>query len=306
MVQRNNRPTVADLRAMKACGQKISMLPVATLDEAAAAAAAGVHMLSIEARFFSPEMRAAAGDCFVQVGLPYGGAGEYVPASGGALGMNGPIVATAEQHDAPAAARGAAHDEAGRAADAIVVDAKTGDAGRVGHPGDHVNDGLAAFARRTQRRLDQRRVRRRRNQAASSIIGSGERIGERDIVRLRRDAAVDDDALVEKRAGVRHSAAQPQKERRTAVGRQYVEAHQFVRRTGQDTRDAQSFGGGDHLAARLFRCASTFVQHAIDGRRADARLGGDLDKSRGAFATLAWGHTRYLGVDRSEHGTKKR
>jgi len=74
MVMRHNRPTVADIRAMKAKGQKISMLYVTTLEEGAAAAAAGVHMLSIEARYFSPEMREATGDCFVQVGLPYGGA----------------------------------------------------------------------------------------------------------------------------------------------------------------------------------------------------------------------------------------
>ena len=72
MVQFNNRPTVADIRAMKARGEKISMLYVTTLDEAAAADAAGIHMLSIESRFFSPEMRAAAGRCFVQVGLPFG------------------------------------------------------------------------------------------------------------------------------------------------------------------------------------------------------------------------------------------
>jgi 3-methyl-2-oxobutanoate hydroxymethyltransferase len=48
------------------------MLYVTSLDEAAAADAAGIHMLSIEGRFFSPEMREAAGNCFVQVGLPYG------------------------------------------------------------------------------------------------------------------------------------------------------------------------------------------------------------------------------------------
>jgi 3-methyl-2-oxobutanoate hydroxymethyltransferase len=72
MVLKNTRPTVADIRAMKARGQKISMLYVTTLEEAAAADAAGIHMLSIEGRFFSPEMRAAAGNCFVQVGLPYG------------------------------------------------------------------------------------------------------------------------------------------------------------------------------------------------------------------------------------------
>jgi 3-methyl-2-oxobutanoate hydroxymethyltransferase len=72
MVMRHNRQTVADIQSMKARGQKISMLYVTTLDEAAAAAAAGVTMLSIEGRFFSPEMREAAGRCFIQVGLPYG------------------------------------------------------------------------------------------------------------------------------------------------------------------------------------------------------------------------------------------
>ena len=65
---------------MKARGQKIAMLFVTTLEEAVAAAAAGVNMLSIESRFFSPEMRAAAGDCFVQVGLPYGPAGDLATA----------------------------------------------------------------------------------------------------------------------------------------------------------------------------------------------------------------------------------
>jgi 3-methyl-2-oxobutanoate hydroxymethyltransferase len=68
----HNRPTVADLRAMKARGEKISMIYVTTLEEAEAAATAGIHMLSIESRFMSPEMREAAGDCFIQVGLLYG------------------------------------------------------------------------------------------------------------------------------------------------------------------------------------------------------------------------------------------
>jgi 3-methyl-2-oxobutanoate hydroxymethyltransferase len=72
MVQFHNRPNVADIRAMKARGEKISMLYVTTLEEAAAADAAGIHMLSIESRFFSPPMREAAGRCFVQVGLPFG------------------------------------------------------------------------------------------------------------------------------------------------------------------------------------------------------------------------------------------
>ena len=80
MVHKSNRPTVADIRAMKKRGQKISMLYVTSLDEAAAADAAGIHMLSIEAKFFSPEMRAAAGGCFVQVGLPFGQYGTMVTA----------------------------------------------------------------------------------------------------------------------------------------------------------------------------------------------------------------------------------
>ncbi|MBZ9994229.1 3-methyl-2-oxobutanoate hydroxymethyltransferase [Mesorhizobium sp. BH1-1-4] len=75
MAHKNTRPTVADIRAMKARGHKISMLYVTTLDEAAAAAEAGIHLLSIEGRFFSPAMREAAGHCFVQVGLPFGSSG---------------------------------------------------------------------------------------------------------------------------------------------------------------------------------------------------------------------------------------
>ncbi|WP_366512501.1 3-methyl-2-oxobutanoate hydroxymethyltransferase [Mesorhizobium sp.] len=53
------------------------MLYVTTLDEAAAANAAGIHLLSIEGRFFSPAMREAAGRCFVQVGLPFGSQGTF-------------------------------------------------------------------------------------------------------------------------------------------------------------------------------------------------------------------------------------
>jgi 3-methyl-2-oxobutanoate hydroxymethyltransferase len=65
------RPTVADMLARKGRGQ-MSMLYVETPEEAAAAAAAGIDLLSIEGHLWSPEMRAAAGDCFVQVGLAYG------------------------------------------------------------------------------------------------------------------------------------------------------------------------------------------------------------------------------------------
>lgn len=80
MVHKNSRPSVADIRAMKARGEMISMLYVKTLDEAAAADAAGVHMLSIEAKYFTPDMRQAAGRCFVQVGLPPGQYGDLVTA----------------------------------------------------------------------------------------------------------------------------------------------------------------------------------------------------------------------------------
>lgn len=65
------RTTVADMRALKSV-RKITMLFVETLDEASAAAASGIDMLSIDMRFLSPAMRAAAGKCFVQSGLPYG------------------------------------------------------------------------------------------------------------------------------------------------------------------------------------------------------------------------------------------
>ncbi len=80
MVHKANRPTVHDIRAMKARGQKISMLYVTTQEEAAAADAAGIDMLSIEGRFFTPEMREAAGRCFVQVGLPFGPYGDLASA----------------------------------------------------------------------------------------------------------------------------------------------------------------------------------------------------------------------------------
>jgi 3-methyl-2-oxobutanoate hydroxymethyltransferase len=65
------RPTVADIRALKGVRQ-MSMLFVETLDEARAAAAAGIDMLSITTPHWSPAMRQAAGGCFVQVGLLYG------------------------------------------------------------------------------------------------------------------------------------------------------------------------------------------------------------------------------------------
>jgi 3-methyl-2-oxobutanoate hydroxymethyltransferase len=66
-----SRPTVADIRALKGVRQ-LTMVYVRELDEARACAEAGIDVLSIEQPFFSPAMREAAGDCFVQVGLQYG------------------------------------------------------------------------------------------------------------------------------------------------------------------------------------------------------------------------------------------
>lgn len=66
-----SRPTVADIRAQKG-KRTLTMLYVDTPDEAAAAAEAGIDMLSIIDPLWTPEMREAAGNCFVQVGLLYG------------------------------------------------------------------------------------------------------------------------------------------------------------------------------------------------------------------------------------------
>lgn len=71
MEMNRTRPTVADIRAAKGRRQ-LSMVYVTTHDEARACAAAGIDVLSIEQPYWTPEMREAAGDCFVQVGLQYG------------------------------------------------------------------------------------------------------------------------------------------------------------------------------------------------------------------------------------------
>ena len=68
---KHNRLTVADLRAVKGKRQ-LTMLFVETPEEAAAASAAGIDILSIVEHLWSASMREAAGDCFVQVGLIYG------------------------------------------------------------------------------------------------------------------------------------------------------------------------------------------------------------------------------------------
>jgi 3-methyl-2-oxobutanoate hydroxymethyltransferase len=88
---RNNRMTVADLRAAKG-RRKLTMIYVETPDEAAAAATAGIDLLSIIAPLWTADMRAAAGDCFVQVGLLYGGpvtAEDYLRAGFAARAVGG-------------------------------------------------------------------------------------------------------------------------------------------------------------------------------------------------------------------------
>jgi 3-methyl-2-oxobutanoate hydroxymethyltransferase len=66
-----SRPTVADIRANRG-KRMMSMIHIEDIDEARAAASANIDILSIETKIWSSEMRDAAGDCFVQVGLPYG------------------------------------------------------------------------------------------------------------------------------------------------------------------------------------------------------------------------------------------
>ena len=91
---KNKRLTVADLRALKGKRQ-LTMLYVDTVDEAAAASAAGIDILSIIAPVWTPEMRAAAGDCFVQVGLLYGPLctyDDYIRAAHAALMVGGDAV----------------------------------------------------------------------------------------------------------------------------------------------------------------------------------------------------------------------
>ncbi len=65
------RKTVADLRALRGVRQ-MSMIHIEDQIEAAACAAAGIDVLSIEDPVWNQQMREAAGDCFVQVGLLYG------------------------------------------------------------------------------------------------------------------------------------------------------------------------------------------------------------------------------------------
>lgn len=67
----HSRKTVADLLALKGKRQ-MTMLFVDNADEAQAASEAGIDILSIIDPVWTPQMREAAGNCFVQVGLLYG------------------------------------------------------------------------------------------------------------------------------------------------------------------------------------------------------------------------------------------
>lgn len=98
---RHNRLTIAGLRALKGKRQ-LSMLFVENTDEAAAAAAAGIDVLSIIQPIWTPEMRKAAGDCFVQVGLLYGDlvtAEDYLRAAHKAIQTGGDAVYCAASID---------------------------------------------------------------------------------------------------------------------------------------------------------------------------------------------------------------
>lgn len=68
---KSNRPTVADLRACKGKRQLTQVL-VQSIDEASAAAAASIDMVSVDESGWSSEYREAMPDTFVTVGLLYG------------------------------------------------------------------------------------------------------------------------------------------------------------------------------------------------------------------------------------------
>ena len=88
------RRTVADLRALRGIRQ-LTMLHVESVEEAAAADAAGIDLLSIEDPIWTAEMRAAVPNSFVFVGLLYGHlvtAEDYLRAAHRALLLGGDAV----------------------------------------------------------------------------------------------------------------------------------------------------------------------------------------------------------------------
>jgi 3-methyl-2-oxobutanoate hydroxymethyltransferase len=97
MAMNRDRATVADLLALKGRRQLV-MLHVETVDEAAAADAAGIDILSIDAPFWNAHMREAAPRAFVCVGLMYGELAtteDYLRASFAAMSIGGDSVYSA-------------------------------------------------------------------------------------------------------------------------------------------------------------------------------------------------------------------
>jgi 3-methyl-2-oxobutanoate hydroxymethyltransferase len=96
-----SRQTVADLRALRGKRQ-LSMIHIESIEEARAASAAGIDLLSIEQPIWSNEMREAAGDCFVFVGLLYGQLAtfdDYIRASHDGMLLGGDAVYCAASNE---------------------------------------------------------------------------------------------------------------------------------------------------------------------------------------------------------------
>lgn len=93
-MNKSHRPTIADLRALKGRRQ-LSMLRVETLDEAAAAQAAGIDMVSVPPALLGPAFREAAPTLFAIPGLEYGDfitAEDYLRAAFAAMRAGGDAV----------------------------------------------------------------------------------------------------------------------------------------------------------------------------------------------------------------------
>jgi len=91
---KSNRPTVADILALKGVRQ-LSMLRVETVEEAEAADKAGIDMVSVPPALITPSFREAAPNVFAVPGLEYGDfvtAEEYLRAAFKAMRAGGDAV----------------------------------------------------------------------------------------------------------------------------------------------------------------------------------------------------------------------
>ncbi|OHV78446.1 3-methyl-2-oxobutanoate hydroxymethyltransferase [Ensifer sp. LCM 4579] len=91
---KHRRPTVADLLSMKG-ERQLTMLRVVTLEEAEAAEAAGIDLVSVPPALLGPEFREAAPSVFAFPGLEYGDyvtAEEYMRAAFKAMRAGGDAV----------------------------------------------------------------------------------------------------------------------------------------------------------------------------------------------------------------------